>query len=523
MKRKWLLMAVLLFSPGLLFAAPETPKPADPAAPPAPNLYASEFFVKPAERLKRQTYEVQGLVLVENPGQQPRFSIVTDFGPGALRMQALSGAEKIEDARALIEANVKTAEFEGVEIKQLVIPETAGAKKGQGKKLFFVGHKAFESAEEAKAQIALVQAVAEGQGQNFGDMVQQAKAAAQIPEQTAPVEIKTPAQFQKEEEVMLRFLDQMDIGNELFGPFQGVATGEPITWQSFGETTWRLTNLESDSYRSQVGFWTNRIVFKGIRAPLSTIDPYLEATAAMDSNGVDFKDNLKLWAGAEWRPFGRNPWFLNFRPWSMPLLEWVRNYRVYVQYGDRKNLKDEIDGSASHDLIAGLQIFYEWGIDMPPVGEGAPSTIPDYLRRIFWGEYFGDYRWEKTNFGPEDDFSAFIWNSSVILGIKMPGIPLPENPVNDKLVIMPYFRFEHVNNTEFSFPFQNQYFVAAGARWMPFVSYRFKDNEWLGKTKIFAEYVGVGTVQHAKEGENETPNAITYDFRVGVSMSQKRF
>jgi hypothetical protein len=140
-----------------------------------------------------------------------------------------------------------------------------------------------------------------------------------------------------------------------------------------------------------------------------------------------------------------------------------------------------------------------------------------------WGEYYGDYHWETTNYSSENKFNAFIANSSIMLGFRLPGIPLPQNPINDQFVVMPYMRFEHVNNSDFSFPYQNQFFVAAGARWMPFRTYAFKENEWLAKTKIFIEWVGVGGVYNVKQGDNDSTGPIQHDLRVGLNFSSRRY
>ena len=503
------------------------PGPKKSLAPPAPelprvkNIYAEAFYMNPDQKLRYQTSELDGFIFVETPGKggKPEYSMVTGFGGNVIRTQKIGHFEDLQSARKWINSHMETQNFEGVEVRKLKIADPAG---GAERELFWVGNKSFASADKAFAEVAMVKTAVEASNGDFAGMVKEAQTVPQLPEEQAPVQI-TPAEFEKQERVALKMLDAMDIGNKLFGPLQGEASGESITWQSFGETSWRLTNLDSRHYDSQVGFWTNRLVFKGIRAPLSTIDPFIEDTIAMESNGTDFKNTMKVWGGLEWRPFSQNAWLLNFRPWSLPLLEWVRNYRFYVMYGERINLKDEIGGgSADTDLNYGVQIFYEWGIDLPPAGEGAPSAIPDYLREYVWGEYFGNYRFEKTNFGIEEDFNAWIFNSSVILGFRLPGIPLPANPINDELVLMPYMHFEHVNNSEFSFPFQNQYFVGAGVRWMPFRTYRFKENEWLSKVKVFGEYVGVGDVQNTKQN-GEAPYAVRYDWRVGVSMSSRRF
>ena len=496
--------------------------PKIPARAPAPqkNIFVEHFYMPPALRVQYNTWEAKGFVFVETPnrGRNARYSIVTGFGPNVLKTRFLPGFQKPEEIRKWVSENQETAAFEEVEIRRLPV----GGTKENPEYLYWVGHRSFASADQAQAEIALAQSITQAEGFDFSEMVKAAQTAMRVAEEEPPVEIKTPAQFQKEEEIMLKFLDQLDVGNEIFGVLQGEGSGEAIVWQSFGETTWRMTNLDKRNFSDQVGFWTNRLVLKGIRAPLSSIDPFVESTAALESNGVDFASHLDLSAGVEWRPFSRNPWLLNYRPWSLPLLEWIRNYRFFMQYFDRKNLKDEIAASRDYDLVAGVQIFYEWGIDLPPATEGDPEGIPDYLRRYVWGEYFGSYRYEKTNFGSQDDFNAFIWNSSVILGVRLPGIPLPANPINDELVFMPYMHFEHVNNTEFSFPFQNRYFVGAGVRWMPFRTYRYKENEWLSKVKIFGEYVGVGRAQNAKQ-DGEAPNAIDYDLRFGLSFSQRRF
>ncbi len=87
---------------------------------------------------------------------------------------------------------------------------------------------------------------------------------------------------------------------------------------------------------------------------------------------------------------------------------------------------------------------------------------------------------------------------------------------------MPYMKFEHVNNTQFSFPYQNRYFVSAGVRVMPFRNYRWKESEWLSKTKVFAEFVGVGKTQIVKH-EDGAEEPFRTDFRVGVNISSRRF
>jgi hypothetical protein len=490
-----------------------------PETKPLPNLFAEHFFAPSGQKLDYKITEVRGFPVLKTHSreQNAEYSVVTDFGGGAVKSRFLSGLNDTKSIDDYIKKNLKTANFEGVEIRQLSVP----AANGKATDLFWVGDKAFATAEAAAAEITSSKAMIESQGGKFAEAVR--AAPFYIPEAEEPVEIKTPAQYKKEEELILKFTDQMGIGEKLYGVFQGVPPGEPIVWQSFGETSWRQTNLAAKGFDTQVGYWCNRLVFRGIRFPLHTIDPFIESTVNLQSDSADYASNLQLFAGLEWRPLARNPWLLNFQPFGgIPILEWMRNYRFYIKYGDRKNLKDDITGSADYDLIWGVQCYYEWGTELPPLDETKPEKFTDYLRQYVWGEYFGDYYVSKTNFGSEQSFNAFIANSSIIMGVKLPGIPLPHNYINDELVLMPYLRFEHVNNAQFSFYYQNQYFVAAGMRIMPFRTYRWKENEWLSKTAIFGEWIGLGRAQRVKQ-ETLPEGVPTYDLRFGVKFSSRRF
>lgn len=504
----------LLTAQASLFAEEQAAVPASASSKQIPNYFAEQYFMRADQKLSFNATDVEGLIFVTTPNhaRNAQYSLVTDFENTAMRSILVPGPRNSKDLRAWVKSNLKKQNYMGVEVKRLTLPDE--------KHLFIVGHKAFSSAAEAKTEVEQARAIVEAQGGDFEGMVKQASKLFMPP----PEPEETPqsrAQFEKEEQLILKYMDHMDIGNELFGPFQGTPVGEKIMWQSFGETTWRNTNLEDEQYMQQVGFWSNRVVFKGLKAPFNTLDPYIEATISLESIGTDFKSNAVFAGGVEWRPFARNAWLHNARAWGMPLLMWIRSYRFYTEYRDRKNIKDEIVGSTNHDWRAGVGIFYEWGIDLPPITEGPPSNIPDYIRRYVWGEYFGNYYFAHTNFTSEDDFNAVIFNSSIILGIRLPGIPLPSNPLMDEFVLMPYMRYEHINNSEFNFFYENRYFVAAGMRWMPFNNYRYKDNEWLAKTKIFFEYVGVGKVHNFKQ-EDEVPNVVDYDLRVGVNISSKR-
>ena len=496
----------------------ETPKASE--AKPAPNKFAEYFFTPASQKFDQKISDVRGFQVIKahSREQNAEYSVVTDFGGGIVKSRALPGLGDLKAIDGYIKANLKLANYEGVEIRQLPLPD---AKGGTARDLFWVGDKSFTSAESAIAEIGAAKSRITAGGGDFAKEVREAP--VYIPEEEPPVAVKTSAQYKKEEELILKFTDQMDIGEKLYGTFQGTPTGEPILWQSFGETTWRQTNLSEPRFDSQVGYWTNRLVFKGFRFPLNTIDPFLESTINLDSTSTTYSNNLKLFAGLEWYPLRRNVWLQNYRPFGgIPILDWVRSYRTYIMYGNRYPLKNNIQNSADFDLIWGVDIFYEWGIELPALDEGFPKKFTDYLRQYVWGEYYGNYSVQKTNFGSEKSFNALIANTSIMLGVKLPPIPLPENPINNELVLMPYLRLDDVNNSKFSFWYQNQYFIATGLRWMPFRANRWRENQWLFKTKIFAEWVGIGRAMRTKQDGDPDPKPPDYDLRFGVNISSNR-
>ncbi len=173
-------------------------------------------------------------------------------------------------------------------------------------------------------------------------------------------------------------------------------------------------------------------------------------------------------------------------------------------------------------MWAGVDIFYDFGLKLPDFGYKPSRTgFADYLYDFVWGEYFATYHWEQTNLSGIKTYQSWVLNSSVTLGVKWPTIPLPLNPVNNELVFMPYLRFEHVTNPNRSLYYQNLMHVAVGVRWMPFRSYQFSENEWLFKTKLFFEYIGIPSA--IRYSANTPPDTPGRDLRFGVNISYKRF
>ncbi len=508
------------FSSPFLFAASEKNSAPASSGAQSPNLFAQQFFLSSAQQVNQQTYLIDGFAFLETPDQahNSRYSIITDFGKKMVKSQVVPGLQSVPDIKTWLKDHVESSDYQGVEIRKISLPVADQGEKPR----YWIGQKSFLDLDHAKQEIEQLKAVIEAQGGDISKAAREAQEFYKAPEDEGTAEIGCGSNCQKEEAIMVAILEKMDFGDKLFGPLQGTTTGEPIIWRSFGETAWRKTVFESETYSAAVGYWTNQVVFEGLKFPLHTIDPYLEITTALDSTGIDFKSNMIGTVGAEWRPLARNPWLVNFQPYGIPLLEWARNIRFYTQYSNRWNIKGEILNARNYDLQAGISLFYEFGIDLPPIDQGGPTKMSEYIREYVWGELYGNYYYSKTGFSSEDDYDALIANSSITLGFKTPAVHLPDNVFFDQIVLMPYMRFEHVNNDQFSFPYSNRYFVAAGVRWMPFRTYKHKNNEWLAKLKVFGEYAGIGDAQNVKQDE-EAPNAITHDLMFGVKFSSNRY
>lgn len=509
----WILTFLLTTSASVAAQEPSPPEPS------ANFIFRDRFYLPPSQKIRYKTVPADGLLLLEEraPGSDAKVALVSDFAPRALRSRALKGIESVDQAKEWIRAEKKELSYEGVSILKLPLPLTDGRKEER----YWVGNKSFISLEEAAREIAVVQSLIKAQGGNFSRAVALAEEFKGPEAALAEEKANAKAQFQREEQIAFRWIDQLEIGETLYGPFQGEPAGEPILYQSFGEGSFRTTNLAQRRFDAFVGFWTNRLVFKGIRFPIATLDPYVELTGAMESTGNDGGNQLDTSIGFEWRPLARSSWLENYRPWGLPLLKFAKNYRFFFQFFNRRNLKDEILNIHDEDLRVGFSIFYEWGIDLPAVNQGRDSGFIGFLTHDVWGEYFGEYAFRRTNFTTERHFDAWLLDTSLILGLKTPGLRLPTNPINDELMLMPYFRFGLTANTELSNPFDNKYFVAVGVRWMPFRDYRFVNNEWLFKTKFFAEYLGIGKIQCLKQ-DNRCP-LTDDDWRIGVSFSLRRF
>lgn len=487
----------------------------------ADYIFRDRFFLPPKLKLAYDVREPEGFLVVKEirSDWDSQFSVITGFDETTTESRPIKGLRLARDINPYIKKNSKTDQYLKVPIKALALAK----KDGSPETLYWVGNQSFRTLELAQASIIAAKTEIEAAGGNFDRAIELIyEYAPEEPKALSDAEIK--ANFAREEETAIKLMDWLDIGEKPFGILNAPTTvGEPLLWQSFGETTFRTTNLEHDKYNAQTGFWSNRFVVKGFRGPFGTsFDPYVEFTPALESNGVDFKSNMKLVGGIGWYPFLRSAALQNFQPFGIPLFDFVRGYRIYAQYLFRENLKDEILGSKDTDLWAGADIFYEWGFKLPALGDaGLRPTLSKKILNAIWGEYYGTYHWEQTNFSSIPQFQSWILNSSLTLGVKWPTIPLPDNTINNELVLMPYLRFEHVTNPNHPLFYQNYFFTAAGLRLMPFRSYQFSENEWLYKTKFFVEYIGVpSALRYSANTASDTPGR---DLRFGIAFSYRRF
>lgn len=503
----------ILILPALALSAEES------EIPPAPeqNLLRDTFYLGHSEKMKREVFEVEGFSLVSQPAPDwnSGFSVITGFKGNIVTTHVLRDVNSTDDARKYFDKNVKTHDVDGVIVRELSLKTNTDKKT----KFFWVGNRAFRSLKDAKQSIGVVKNEIEKSG---GDFEESIRTAGEVPFVAVPPEEKAPtARGLQEEELLNKMAGWMGFDRSWLGPFYGVPSGETILYQSTFETTYRSTNLSKRDFNNMVGYFSNRLVFKGLRSfNGTTVDPFIEAVPVMDGTGTDYASYLQVAAGLEWRFFANNIFLQNYQPYGLPVLDWMRNLRAYIKYAQNKNIKGQYeDWVKTYDFLAGVSIFKEWGIDLPSVDQYNAGGKYFKKNDFLWGELYGDWAFNKTNFTAGDNLNCFLAVTAFKVGVKFPRFPLPDNPINEEMLVMPYFLFENANNSDFSRYYQNYYFHGWGVRWMPFRDYRFANNEWLFKTKIFFEYIENRSFLKGKP----PPDVPNEDCRLGINVSFRRF
>lgn len=476
----------------------------------AVQFFRDYFYAPPELRQTKTIYNIENFVVFRKSIEElnSNFSVLTEFDRGITVTEAIKDARTVEEAKSYITSHVTSTKQDGVDVRALTIER----KEGEPTTLFFIGNRGYASPEVAQAAIKNVKEIIEKEGGNFEEAVKAAEAAPTglAAEQIVPVERPKP-QYQIEEEIVLKVADWLGVGDHLYGKFYATPAGEQIVFQSFGETTRRSTNLDTPGFNDWVGYYCNRIVFRGIWTPIgdTTVDPYIEITPNLESNGRDYSSYLEVLAGFEWRPFHRNIMMQN-----EPMLDWMRNLRMFITYGNRYPLKLPYWGKR-HDLEWGVEIYKEWGIDLPDIKESHPSDF-------WWSEVYSKLSFATEGFRSTDNNNCWIANSNIKIGIKWPRIPIPENLISDNVTFMPYFLFEHVENSHFRAWYENRLFCGAGLRVMPFRNYRYCNNEWLFKTRFFIEWIGINQAWYTKDSPRPL-NGRQHDLRFGVGISYRRY
>ncbi|MBI3266823.1 MAG: hypothetical protein HYZ67_07205 [Chlamydiae bacterium] len=457
----------------------------------------------------------QGFLFLENleEGWNSNYAIVSNFEGASIESQVLWGTENFNAVKTLIDQNLKTFLYQDVQIRELVIP----VKNSEKISLFWVGQKAYPTQEEA--QKAVDRALAEGVSPK--EMVEHEEEVPEIAPQSA---IPSETQSTSTEGLDQAKISQGQIPSAEATPYplhvdekikQVAIPGTEVEpeqdrfyWQTFGEFTWRRTNLDApnkdnpDYFNDVVGFHSLRLIMRGMRfyegGP--TLDPYVEATFSMATNDTPFENKLVAVAGVEYRLLD-NIAVLKQNPW----LEWLTSLRLFGQYMDLSHLRQTDTAATTYDARAGMGLYKDWGWDKPFDQE---EREPFY--HYLWGELFMENAWKKTDFNRED-YNSMTWSDVAWFGLKFPWI-------GDIPPLMPYAKVEFTASQR-DFFFQNRVFFGYGLRYMPFHTSRFKGSEWLYNFKIFAEYDDIESY-FKDEPPDDRPD---WDFRVGVKIDINRF
>ena len=117
-----ILIFFFLLLPALSLPADESPAPESPtvtsAEPPVHTLFRDQFYLSPVQKLRHNTFQADGFLLIERPTPEwnSGISIVSGFARGALRTRVLKDVQTVEQAKDWIKKEKQTTAFEGVPI-----------------------------------------------------------------------------------------------------------------------------------------------------------------------------------------------------------------------------------------------------------------------------------------------------------------------------------------------------------------------------------------------------------------------
>lgn len=259
--------------------------------------------------------------------------------------------------------------------------------------------------------------------------------------------------------------------------------------QIFGDASYRNTNFFKDNYDGAVGWVESRLIFPRFSeltdAPVPLPEPFLIGILK-GLKDINWEDRWDYGIGVEWRPLKKTE-FLNDTS-----LKWAKHLRFYTVYLRTEYLQDREEWSwrPDDDFRVGVDLYRECNL---------------YNESRYWGEFWSDISWRKTNFYI-DDYKSWTFAFVPKLGVKL---------FSDKeSALMPYITGE-VSLTERSDFWQNRALAGLGLRIMPF---RFNDDVtsvFIKGLRIYTE--GLWVVDYFKD--DSPSDAPDHDFRIGLNLT----
>ena len=269
--------------------------------------------------------------------------------------------------------------------------------------------------------------------------------------------------------------------------------------QLFGDVSYRTSNFFEDDYDGFVAWVENRILVRFsefVNTPIPLPDPFFIGILK-GLKDIDWEDRLDYGMGIEWRPFKQREF--SFKPTESSQTGWIGHVRLYAVYLFTKYLqyRDEWSWRPDDDLRIGAELYRECNL---------------YNSEKFWGEFWADGSWRKTNFYI-DDYEGWTFAFVPKLGIKL-------SPYKES-TFMPYLTGEIAitNRSEF---WQNRALVGGGIRYMPlrWSHVRRPDISTFARgLKFYVEYLRVATY-FKDEAPWDTPDS---DIRFGLNLTINRW
>jgi hypothetical protein len=260
---------------------------------------------------------------------------------------------------------------------------------------------------------------------------------------------------------------------------KGLDIGENFAFLTFGDWSYRQTNIYRKNYDYTGGWSYARLVWRSKVVPLGI---YVSGVIANSNCDKTWENNYVVGVGVE-RYIFEDEESVSGLPGN------IRFYFEYLRIGYTK--EKGVNWFPSYDLRVGFDIYKDYGIGR------------NKLNRLSWAEIWGNLGWQKTNFYIEN-YNSIVVGLNVKAGFRL--------PKNTPFSLMPYGVADVSWVGRHDFYWQNRGLIGIGLRIMPFAKAK---SELLNRLKIFTEYFF--TVEYFKD--KPAGYIPGYDFRVGVIYS----